>query len=286
MSLKLPYYSQSKALYGLPAMLPCCVLGVLGLEFWVERFQRARTFLLVWLGVWLLTVYASFWIRPDTVQTRLASAIALYRVAGQDPGPSLARVLALDPGNADAIVDLAFLDRAAGRLSRAVSRLEAAAQSNTNAEIDTSLAQCLGEQGRVAEALEWARRANELAVDYPGAPSVLCSLSLRAGQNEQAARAGTLALRLKPQDGQVHLNVGLALERLNRREEAASEFSDALDCSPQRADAHFWLGMALWNLPGRKAEARDQVAAALKLAPQNAEWRSRLAEMQKEPAAP
>jgi Flp pilus assembly protein TadD len=282
MSLKLPSYSQSKALYALPVLMPCCALGVLGLEFWVERFQRVRPFLLAWLGVWLLTVYASFWIRPNTVQTRLSTAIALYKVAGQDPGPSLERVLALDPHNPDAIVSLAFLDRAAGHLSRAVSRLQAAAQSSTNATIDTALARCLSEQGRMAEALEWARRANDLTIDYPGAPSVLCSLSLRAGLNEQAVRAGSLALRLKPQDGELHLNAGLALERLNRHEKAASQFSDAVDCAPQRADAHFWLGIALWNLPGKKAEAKNQVAAALQLAPQNAGWKSKLAEMQKE----
>jgi tetratricopeptide (TPR) repeat protein len=280
MSLKLPFYSQSKALYGLPAVLPCCALGAVGLDFWAARFPRARPVLLTWMGVWLLTVYASFWIRPDTVQTRLSIATALYKVPGQDPGPSLERVLALDPRNAEAIVSLAFLDRAAGHLSAAVARLEAAAQSITNATLDTSLAKCLGEQGRMAEALPWARRACDLTTDYPGAATVLCSLCLQAGQNEQAARAGALALRLKPQDGEVHFKVGLALERMNRHEEAAAQFSDALDRSPQRADAHYWLGRALWNLPGRQAEAREQVAAALQLSPHNAEWKSKLAEMQ------
>jgi len=286
MSLKLPYYALAKAFYALPVALPFCALGVLGLDFWVTRFQRAQPFLLVWLGVWLLTVYASFWIRPDTVQTRLSTAIALYKVPGQDPGPSLERVLALDPRNPEAIVSLAYLDRAAGRLSLAVSQLEAAAQSHTNATIDTGLAQCLGEQGRMAEALEWAGRANELTVDYPGAPTVLCSLALRAGQNELAVRAGTLALRLKPQNGEIHFNVGLALERMNRHEEAATQFYYALDSTPQRADAHYWLGVALSNLPGRKTEARDQVAGALQLAPQNAEWKSKLAEIQKELTVP
>jgi tetratricopeptide (TPR) repeat protein len=132
----------------------------------------------------------------------------------------------------------------------------------------------------MAEALPWARRACDLTTDYPGAATVLCSLCLQAGQNEQAARAGALALRLKPQDGEVHFKVGLALERMNRHEEAAAQFSDALDRSPQRADAHYWLGRALWNLPGRQAEAREQVAAALQLSPHNAEWKSKLAEMQ------
>jgi tetratricopeptide (TPR) repeat protein len=164
--------------------------------------------------------------------------------------------------------------------------LEVAAQTHTNATIDTGLAQCLGDEGRMAEALEWAGRANELTVDYPGAPTVLCSLALRAGRNELAVRAGSLALRLKPQNAEVHCNVGLALERMNRHEEAARQFYYALDCSPERADAHYWLGITLWNLPGRKADGRDQVAAALQLVPQNAEWKSKLAVMQKELGIP
>jgi tetratricopeptide (TPR) repeat protein len=220
------------------------------------------------------------------VQTLLSTAIALYKVPGQDPGPSLARVLKLEPGNSEAIVSLAYLDRAAGHLARAVSQLEAAAQTHTNATLDTGLAQCLGEQGRIAEALVWAGRANELTVDYPGAPTVLCSLALRAGQNELAARAGALALRLKPQNGELHFNVGLALERMNLHEEAAAQFYYALDSNPQNADAHFWLAAALANLPGRKTEARGQLAEALHLAPPQAEWKSKLADLQRELALP
>jgi tetratricopeptide (TPR) repeat protein len=234
-TLKLAFYSQSRAMYGLPAILPFCALGALGLDFWVARCRRARPFLLVWLGVWLLTVYASFWIRPDSVQTRLAAAVGLYKAPGQDPGPAFAKVLELDPRNAEAIVALAGLDKSAGHLSRAVARLEAAARTATNAMINTALALRLGEQGRVAEAVEWAGRACELTVDYPVAPALLCSLSLQAGRNELAARAGFLALRLKPQDGEVHFNTGVALERLNRHEEAVAQFADAVECSPQNA---------------------------------------------------
>jgi tetratricopeptide (TPR) repeat protein len=281
MSLKLPYYSQSRALYGLPVVLPFCALGALGLDFWMARLKRTRSFLLVWLGVWLLNVYASFWIRPDTVQARLSVAAGLFEVPGQDPGPAFAKVLELDPRNAEAVVALADLERKAGQISNAVARLEAAARTSTNAMIDTALAQQLGAQGRMAEALEWAGRACELHTDYAAAPALLCALLLRAGQNEQAAWAGSLALALKPQDGEVHFNAGLALVRLKRFAEAASQFSGAVEVSPRDADAHFWLGIALWNLPGSKAEGRDQVAIAVGLSPQNTRWKSTLEEMER-----
>jgi tetratricopeptide (TPR) repeat protein len=286
MSLKLPYHSLSRAFHGLPALLPFCAFGVLGLEFWAARFRKARPVLLVGLGVWLLTVYASFWIRPDTVQARLSTAVELLSAARPDAGPAFAKVLELDSRNPVAIVSLAQLDKDAGRLPRALARLEAATRTTTNAMICTTLALCLGEQGRSAEALEWARRACDLALDYPTAPALLCSLSLRAGQNAQAVRAGRCALRLAPQDYEVHCNVGLALVRLQRYAEAASCFSDALDCSPRGADAHFWLGIALWNLPGKKAQARQHLAAAVRLSPQNTAWKRTLDEMQMEPATP
>jgi tetratricopeptide (TPR) repeat protein len=279
MSLRLPFYSESRAMYCLPVVLPFCALGALGLDVWLARCRRARPFLLAWLGVWLLTVFAAFWIRPDTVPTRLAAAIGLFAAPGQDPGPAFAKVLELDPRNAEANVALAELDKSAGHVSRAAARLEAAARTTTNAMIDTALALRLGEQGRVAEALEWAGRACDLTVDYPAAPALVCSLSLRAGRNEQAARAGALALRLAPQNSELQFNVGLALVRLKRYAEASARLSDAAEGAPRDADAHFWLGIALWNLPGRKPAARDQVALALRLSPQNDRWKATLQEM-------
>jgi tetratricopeptide (TPR) repeat protein len=178
------------------------------------------------------------------------------------------------------------LDKDAGRLPRALSRLETAARTTTNAVIWTMLAMYLDDQGRSAEALEWARRACDLAADYPAGPAVLCALLLRAGQNEQAMRAGCSALRLDPQDYDLHLKVGLALVRLKRFAEASSYFSDALDCSPRGADAHFWLGIALWNLKAKNAEALQHIATAVRLSPQNAEWKRVLDEMQNEIRAP
>jgi tetratricopeptide (TPR) repeat protein len=285
MSLKLPYYSESRAMYALPAELPFCAFCVLGLEFWATRFHKARAFVFVGLGVWLLTVYGSFWIRANTVQTRVSNAVGLLAATRPDSGPAFAKVLELDPGNPIAIESLAELDKDAGRLPLALARLESAARTNTNAMIWTALALYLGQQGQSSEAVDWARRACELGVDYPVAPALLCSLSLRAGQNDEVVRAGRLALRLAPQDYDIHFNVGLALVRLKRFAEAASYFSDALDCSPQGADAHFWLGISLWNLPGKKTEALGHVTTAVRLSPQNSKWKTTLDEMRKEVTA-
>jgi Tfp pilus assembly protein PilF len=286
MSLKLPFYSESRAMYALPVVLPFCSFAVLGLEFWAARFPKLKPFVLACLGVWLLTVYGSFWIRPDAISTRLSIAVGLLSAARQESGPAFEKVLELDPRNPTAVESLAELDKDAGHLPRAVARLETAARTATNALIFTTLAQYRDEQGDSAEALEWARRACNLAPDYAAAPALLCSLALRAGQNEEAIRAARLALRAAPQDYNIHFNVGLALVRLKRFAEAASCFSNALDCFPRGPDAHFWLGIALWNLPPRRAEALEQIAIAVQLSPQNARWKTTLEEMQKEMNVP
>jgi Tfp pilus assembly protein PilF len=282
MSLKVPSYSQSRSFYGLSVVLPICVMGALGLDFWAAKFPRTRAVLFVWLGAWLLTVYATFWIQPNSVQTRLAIAIGCYPVPGQDPGPSFEKVLELDPHNAIALTGLAELDKNSGHIARAAARLETAAQTTSNEKIDTTLAQCLAQEGRTEDALAWARRACDLASDYPAAPAALCALSLRAGQNEQAEQAGTLALRLAPQDDEVHFDVGLAAIRLKHFAEAVSHFSYAEEIRPESAEAHFWLGISLWNMPGKKAEGRNQVAIAVRLAPQNDKWKATLIEMQRD----
>ena len=67
----MPSYAQTKAFYALPVLLPFCALGVLGFEFWAGRGKVLRYVLGVTVGIWMLNVYASYWIRPHTVQREL-----------------------------------------------------------------------------------------------------------------------------------------------------------------------------------------------------------------------
>ena len=76
MSMKLAFYSQGKCFYGLPALLPFCVFGVLGLDFWARRGRIARVVLGAAMLMWLCNVYASFWIRPGALQTGSITALA------------------------------------------------------------------------------------------------------------------------------------------------------------------------------------------------------------------
>ncbi len=152
MSLRLPYYSQSRAMYALPAVLPFCAFGALGMEYFCARFRRVRSVLFVCLGVWMLTVYTSFWIRPDAVQTRVSRAVGLLSAARQASGPAFEKVLELDPTEPIAVESLAELDKDAGRIPEATKRLEAEARSVTNEIVWTTLALYLSDQGRTGGA--------------------------------------------------------------------------------------------------------------------------------------
>ncbi|HEX3987872.1 MAG TPA: hypothetical protein VHZ30_00490, partial [Verrucomicrobiae bacterium] len=222
MSVKLPYYSESRAMYALPAILPFCAFGALGMEFYSTRYRHSRSTLSFCLGVWILVVYASFWIRPNTIQTRVSRAIGLLSADRKESGTAFEKVLELDPLNPIAVDSLAELDKDSGGITNATTRLETEARSVTNEIVWTTLALYLGEQGRATEAVDWLGRACDIAPDYPAAPALLCLLSLRSGQNDEAVRAGQLALRVAPQDYEVQFNVGLALVRLKRFPEAAA----------------------------------------------------------------
>lgn len=282
MSVRLPYYSESRAMYALPAILPFCAFGALGMEFYSTCFRQMRNFLSVCLGIWILVVYASFWIRPNAVETLVSRAVGLLSAAPKESASAFEKVLEIDPRNPIAVDSLVELEKDTIGITNAITRLETEARSVTNEIVWTTLARYLGEQGRAEEAVDWLRRACEVAPDYPAAPALLCLLSLRSNQNDEAVRAGQLALRVAPQDYEVQFNVGLALARQKRFPDAAAYFSNALDCNPRGADAHFWLGITLWNFPQRKVEAIEQVATAVQLAPQNPHWKSTLEEMRRE----
>ncbi len=61
LSLRLPYYAQCKAFYGLSALVPFAAFGGLGLDLLAARLGRARNALWILVGTWALCSYATFW---------------------------------------------------------------------------------------------------------------------------------------------------------------------------------------------------------------------------------
>ena len=70
------------------------------------------------------------------------------------------------------------------------------------------------------------------------------------------------ALKINPEQSELHYNYGLALSAQNRFKEAAAAFQRALDINPLAAEAHLNLGLAL-ERQGLGGEAMRHYRAAL-----------------------
>jgi Flp pilus assembly protein TadD len=211
MSLKIPSYAQLKAFYGLPALLPLCALAALGFEFWADRGKLARGVLAVAIGVWLLNVYASFWIRPGTVLADLSCAIAANAYEKGDPCQRLAGVLDRHPGDAEVSIWLASVE-AQQHPDLAAKRLQQVLEKDPgNAWAETYLARDLARCGRTDEALSHARHAVELAPEDQVVARTWCSLESHGQTNDEAVVAARHALDLNPTDVPTHLLLENAL---------------------------------------------------------------------------
>jgi hypothetical protein len=62
MTLRLPFYAQAKAFYGLPALVPLSIFAAWGFDLCAIRSRPLRVSLDLILGVWALNACASFWI--------------------------------------------------------------------------------------------------------------------------------------------------------------------------------------------------------------------------------
>jgi tetratricopeptide (TPR) repeat protein len=278
MSLKLAFYSQGKCFYGLPALLPLCVFGVLGLDFWARRGRGGRAVLGVALFLWLCNDYASFWIRPEALQTKVYAAMTEYFYGDDAPAARRAveLVLRADPGNETGLILQCRKDGPAA----AVERLRRALRSDPGSgEIAKFLASYLCDLGQTNEALVMAERAFAIEPENLQAASQACNLATQLGKNQEALDAGRAALGMDPGDPTLQFNVGCAWANLRYSAEAIRQFQMLLALKPPpatEAQAHFYLGRLLAGEPGRKAEAISHYEAALRLEPNNDAWRQAL----------
>ncbi len=98
-----------------------------------------------------------------------------------------------------------------------------------------------------------------------------------AGDREEAVRQFRLALELEPDDADLQLSLGMALDRGGRPREALVELEAALRLDPRSAQANYMVGTLL-ERAGRDAEAIARYAAAAELAPESVEAHLRLAD--------
>ncbi len=276
MSLRVPSYAQTKAFYGLPVLLPFCAMGALGFEFWADRGKVARYVVEVAFVIWLLNVYASFWIRPTALQTELSSAVVSTFYLKQDSTQAILNVLNHHSGEGRSLVWLASWGPEK-HPQQGVKRLEQALNEDpTNGQIEIYLARDLTLCGRLDEAVIHAKRAVELAPEDEIVAQNWCRLALLHKDYLVAVAAGRHALSLNPADPQTHLDLGVALMNLRQIPEAISHLSAVVDAQPARADAQFYLGLCLSDQTGKRKEGLGHLKEAVRLNPTNTAWQAML----------
>ena len=215
--------------------------------------------------------------------------------------PLLERARALQPGAEATRFQLGRAALAAGDHAAAVDHLEAVLRRNPAATI---VHYPLGMAYRGLGDLETARRhldrsggrtdggysagvgvsmLDPLMEELSNAlrsPQRHRTLALQAdanGDREEAVRQFRLALELEPEDADLQLSLGMALNRAGRAREALVELEAALRLDSQSAQANYNIGTIL-ERAGRDAEATERYAAAAELAPESVEAQLRLAD--------
>jgi tetratricopeptide (TPR) repeat protein len=100
MTLKLPYYPQAKAFYGLSCMACLCVLGGWGFNVLASRLGRLHWIPWIPLLIWAMNAYASF--LAATLDARTLIRLGVYQCERGDFDRGvehLRQVLKMDPGN-------------------------------------------------------------------------------------------------------------------------------------------------------------------------------------------
>ena len=169
---------------------------------------------------------------------------------------ALRRALALRPGQAEAVADLARLLLEQPDAAEGLEMLRAALKlAPADAMLHVRLGQQLRHQGEAVEAAQSFRVALALQPDTPQALLGLADALLAQGPDAQALALIARAEALDPAMpiAQAATLKAMGLLGLQRADEAIVELQKVLALRPDDADAHFGIGLALLAT-GRYAE--------------------------------
>jgi len=185
---------------------------------------------------------------------RLAEAQILYE-----------RVLAADPGNAEALHFLGLLRHQLGAREEGIGYVRKALESAPRyASAHSNLGNMLLEREDMDGAEQAYRRALELAPDLVDAKNNLGLLLNRLGRPTDAERLYREAIAQAPEHPLAYNNLGHLLAASGRMEEAIVLLERAIALNPEFADAYRNLGHVL-TAQGRLAEATKVYQRAVEL---------------------
>jgi tetratricopeptide (TPR) repeat protein len=173
-----------------------------------------------------------------------------------------------DPAAALSSAEQAY---ASGDLRRAAAlcRRSLDGASPDRARALTLLAAVAADEGRVAEGLDWARRAREADPRAASAAYVTGRLLQEAGRLAQSEASYREAVSLDPQHARAYNNLGCVLHMQGRLEDALVAYRRALDLDASLPQANQNYASIVRD-PGALERAAEQYRAATQADPRNA----------------
>lgn len=188
--------------------------------------------------------------------------------------------LELDQRNADALLNLATIERAKGRLGDAETLVKRALQVDPNSIGALSqLAELARDQGNLDEAVRLFEEALAIDDSLPFLHMGYGDVLQRAGQFAEAEATFKLVLQLDPDAFKAHYNLGVTYGNQGRIDDAVAEYEKALEMQPDHPEAalvHNNLGAIALDR-GDAETAAEHFEQAVARAPRNLESRYNLA---------
>jgi tetratricopeptide (TPR) repeat protein len=203
MSLVAPYSSVVKAFYAFPALVPFSALVAVGWDWLGQKHRVVQTTLWVVLLVWVMTVYAAFWIRSSNPET--------WRLRG-------------------------FFQQAQGNYAEAIESFSQALRLKPDdAVAHYFLAAVLVRQNREEEAVGHYREALRVRPDFPEALNFLAVL-LATGPDANI-RDGPEAVRLAERACELtHYQQAAMVSTLAAAYAEAGRFDEAIATAQRACD--------------------------------------------------
>lgn len=209
---------------------------------------------------------------PAAVAALLQQAHAHW-AAGQADQAEMAchQVLAVWPGQADALHLLGLMAHAYGNLDLAIAHLRQACQApRSPAVYHSNLAEMCRQRGLLAEAEDSARRAVAMDARQAGAWNNLGIILQEAGKLDESRACLQRVLALQPDNPQAHNNLGNTFQRLGQLADAERHWSRAIALKPDYAEAYSNLAKLLTER-AEYARARELAHKAIELNPRLAD---------------
>jgi tetratricopeptide (TPR) repeat protein len=266
MSLVVPCGGMVKAFYGLPALLPLCALGALGLDLLGTRHRYWRFIIFLFFGVWAINSYASVWVVRGSLSYALSRAQTLIRENQlAEAGEFLNARLEAEPRATQLRLLLAYALPFAD-----LDEIERQAQMVVQQEPDNNKgwlweADVFARRGQIDKAVEATRRGVELGPGDDWAYQKLANLLMRQNRFQEAVRVCREGLHKAAASPGLRITLGFALLVSGEDDEASAQFRYVSVLN------HDWpnvLNNLAWTMATDEDPKRRNGVAAVKLAEQ------------------